>query len=149
MTLVELLIVMAILATIIGVLLPNFNEVRLATRDNRRKQDMKAIAQALELYKINQSTASYPGELSITPGNTWLDNGVTYMKAFPKDPLYDTPNGAATFFYRYYRNSTDNSKYYLGACIEDIGDPDAKTTNPAGWIGCDQGKYRWYYITEP
>lgn len=49
-TLVELLVVIAVLATVIGLALPNFLGARARARDTRRKGEMNQLKTALQLY---------------------------------------------------------------------------------------------------
>ncbi len=49
-TLVELLVVISILATLMAVLMPNFMGTRKKARDSKKVQDMQAIKNALRLY---------------------------------------------------------------------------------------------------
>lgn len=49
-TLVELLVVIAVLATVIGLSLPNFLGARARARDTRRKGEMNQLRTALQLY---------------------------------------------------------------------------------------------------
>jgi type II secretory pathway pseudopilin PulG len=147
------LIVISIISIIAGVLMPNLNDVRKASRDKKRKADLKAISEALELYKLNQDLPTYPTTAEIealTPGEEWTSEEgeiegsetITYMSQFPKDPRYD--NNPTKYFYRYYYVSS--SQYYLGACLEDANDPEVSATPPVGYFsGCDY----WYYRKEP
>jgi general secretion pathway protein G len=152
LTLVEILIVISIISIIAGVLMPNLNDVRKSSRDKKRKADLKAISEALELYKLNQDLPTYPSteEMeALTPGEEWIvegeteeDEDITYMSQFPKDPRYD--NNPTKYFYRYYLVSSD--QYFLGACLEDTNDPEVSATPPVGsFSGCDY----WYYRKEP
>jgi prepilin-type N-terminal cleavage/methylation domain-containing protein len=147
-TLIEILIVIAIIALIMGVFLPNFNEMRRKSRDQSRKAGVKAFVEALELYKINHSPPAYLSTEAfggLTPGEIWEEGGVTYMNAFPKDPLYDVD--PTEFYLRY--NRTDTVSYIVAACLEDTSDPEGKTNpNPALITGeCTSEK--WYYKYTP
>lgn len=150
-TLIEILIVIAIIGLILAVFLPNFNELRRKSRDQARKTAVKSIAEALELYKLNQSLPAYPTTASgfrfAPPLTPWIVGGVTYMNQSPQDPLYNV--NPTDYFYRYSQNS-DNLRYYLGACLEDSTDPDGRTS-PDGSVFnntyCDSQK--WYYKIEP
>ena len=54
-TLIEVLVVIAILAGLVAILFPNFMDVRERARDSQRKSDLKNYQKALEFYKDNQS----------------------------------------------------------------------------------------------
>jgi len=153
-TLIEILIVIAIIGLLMAVFVPNFNELRRKSRDQARKSSIKAIAEALELYKINHVPPAYPASLSsITPEEPWIEDTVTYMNQFPKDPLYHS--SPTEYFYRYQRDGSDPLKYYLGACLEDKTDSDGKSVAgmPLPWTTVfDENtcpSKRWYYKIEP
>ena len=59
-TLMELLVVMAILGILVTVGLTSYKSVQAKSRDARRKSDMRAIASALELYYNDYDR--YPGD---------------------------------------------------------------------------------------
>jgi prepilin-type N-terminal cleavage/methylation domain-containing protein len=151
-TLIEVLIVIAIIAMIIGVLLPNFNQLRQTSRDQARKAGVKALAEALELYKNNQTYPQYPTteylEGILDSGGSWEVGEVTYLNNVPVDPLFDTDPDE--FYYRYFRNTTDSLRYYVGVCLENANDPDGKPT-PDGAVFSDNecDSNLWYYKTEP
>lgn len=145
-SLLELLIVITVIAILIGVLLPNLNEARVKARDQKRKADVRALTQALETYKINQSLPSYPAAPLPNPGESWVVSSITYMAVMPTDPLYSTDQ--AKYQYRYWRNPADPLRYYVGACLEDPNDPDVKASAPGG-TGWGGGCTRWYYVSEP
>lgn len=64
-TLVELLVAIAIIATLSAILLPNFMGARQKATDSQKIQDMAAIKNALRLYYNDKQ--SYPGEADATP----------------------------------------------------------------------------------
>ncbi len=148
-TLIEILIVIAIIGMIVGLLLPNFNQLRQGGRDQARKTGVKALVEALEMYKLNQNPPAYPETatmlLILNTGNVWTENGITYLNQTPVDPLYDTdPN---KFKYIYVR--TTPQTYYVGDCLEDASDSEGRPSpNPAFDNSyCDSDL--WYYKTEP
>jgi len=149
-TLIEILIVIAIIALIMGVFLPNFNEMRRKSRDQARKAGVKAFVEALELYKLNHNPPAYIPDAdfaTITPGDPWIDNGVTYMNSFPVDPLYSA--NPSEFYIRYSRSNISNLLYIVAVCLEDPSDPEgAANPEPAVILGtCTSGK--WYYKYAP
>ncbi|PJE63835.1 hypothetical protein COU89_01140 [Candidatus Roizmanbacteria bacterium CG10_big_fil_rev_8_21_14_0_10_45_7] len=149
LTLIELLIVISVLSILLAMLLPNFNDARKQARDRRRKADVRAIQQALELYRSNQTPQSYPTGSLPAAGTAWADGGVTYMKKVPKDPLYDV--NQEQYHYRYTQVSSDT--YFLGGCLENIADNDIAPSPAAGWGTCESTDVTptplFFYTTEP
>ena len=76
-TLIELLIVVAIIGIIAGIAIPNFLGARTKARVTRAFADMRALADALESYSVDN--ISYPADLdALTPD---------YITNLPKDPF--------------------------------------------------------------
>jgi len=146
-TLIEILIVIAIIGMIVGLLLPNFNQLRQEGRDQSRKTGVKALVEALEMYKLNQNPPEYPAAIpNLNTGDSWIDGEITYLNQTPVDPLYDTNEDK--FKYIYVRTSTQT--YYVGVCLEDASDPDGRPSPDPVLFNdsyCDSKK--WYYKTEP
>lgn len=75
-TLVEILVVIAIISVLVAFLMVNFNEARQSARDEVRKSDLKEIQLALEVYKAQNKT--YPALLrNLVP---------EYIAKMPEDP---------------------------------------------------------------
>jgi len=137
-TLVELLVVMAILGILTVVTLGNFRTSQIKARDAQRKSDLRQIANALEAYFNDYS--GYPPE-SASGGMikacscgapspldcAWMDpgerefcdvNNTVYMSQIPGDPTNDSNH---TYCYQ------SNGNYYqLYAKLENEKDPEAK-----------------------
>ena len=120
-TLIELLVVIAILAGFMSLLVPNFMQVRIKSRDSRRKGDLKNIQKALELYRQSQTLPVYPPSLPTACVSSLADAGGTiYMTNVPYESLTKCGTNAANYYYK--RTGSDN--YVLAACLEDLNDPD-------------------------
>ncbi len=143
-TLVELLVVIAILAGLGAILVPNYMEARIRARDTQRKNDIKQIQKALELYKLNQTPPAYPtgtsGNGLPTAGSAWTVSGVTYMNKFPADPV------PTTYQYRYVRNAIDD--YDLCTCLENNADTQGATC-AAPCSGQCGSLTKCFSVTEP
>lgn len=144
-TLVELLVVIAVISFTIAVLFPNFMGARQRGRDVQRKSDLSQMQKAIELFKLDQNPQSYPttGAFGTTLCNkcwsTGADcSGTVYMRKFPCDPgsLAPTP-------YIYTRNTSDPLKYTVSACLENLVDPDRDTT-PVPTCGASATSYTIY-----
>ncbi len=122
-TLIEILVVMAIIGVLVTLGVGSFRGSQLKSRDTRRKTDLKQITTALEAYYNDWS--QYPlddngfiagcnGGQSCAWGGSFADqNGTIYMPALPSDPR-------ANHTYRYV-SATGNS-YILYARLENDQD---------------------------
>ena len=80
-TLIELLIVVAIIAILAAIAVPNFLEAQVRSRVSRVKSDMRSIATGLEAYAVDFNT--YPLD------NTWYINlKVPTEWPGPSEPLF-------------------------------------------------------------
>ncbi len=133
-TLVEILIVIAIIGILSSLLLPNFLGARERARDARRKSDIDAIRKGLELFKNDQSPVAYPTATSgRLPCAVPLPTTGASMGKVPCDPLGPTP-----YIYTSPVGSS-NLDYTLTACLENAADPDRDT--PATLANCTYASY--------
>lgn len=156
-TLIELLITIAILA-IIGTLgIITYSQTQLIARDARRKQDLRAIAIALESFKLSQLPRTYPlspatgtGWNYSTATNPWITNlDTNFMTVMPKDPT-NTPSGtnpwatSGGFVYAYCANAAtchsdctglNRPFFVLVAKLENANDPETIAKQDLKW--CD------------
>lgn len=100
-TLIEMLVVVAIIGLLSSIILVGLGDVRKDARDTRRIADIRQIQNALEIYySTNQS---YPQDI--------YDS----LQAAPYDPVLDPLTGAVNPYG--YERLGPNS-YLLGACLE-------------------------------
>lgn len=138
-TLVELLVVMAIMGILAVITLANFSTSQAKGRDAQRKSDLKQVSIALEAYYADHgaypvgtagkimacddsggdcTTASYPTACNWTgtASRQFCDQSNTvYMKELPNDP---------TSSRQYYYVSEDGKSYGLYAGFENLNDID-------------------------
>lgn len=101
-TLIEMLVVVAIIGLLSSVVLTGLGTARVRARDARRLSDIRHIQNALEIfYSANDA---YP-----TLGAAGFVDGVTGMESSPRDPQ----NGG----YQYI-SSASSQGYTLGTCLE-------------------------------
>lgn len=133
-TLIEILVVIAIIASIIAIAIPNYLSARQRASDTKKKQEMAQLKIALRLYYNDYN--SYPGGTSgmamngcgtngdqscattCTPGfasGAACDN--VYMKKLPAGFLA-SPNT-----YMYYQTPGGND-FCLRAALDNLSDPD-------------------------
>jgi prepilin-type N-terminal cleavage/methylation domain-containing protein len=124
-TLMELLVVMAILGILVTVGLTSYKSVQAKSRDARRKSDMRAIASALELYYNDYDR--YPADTNAiingcgtagtsacawgSPFQTLKSDGITvksvYMVKLSADPV-----GTYTYYYDVYGSQGKGFQLY-------------------------------------
>lgn len=81
-TLIEMMIVVAIIAILVGILVPNFMRARAQAQTAACEANLKEIATALELYETDNDR--YPASGTVDPSNTELQ---AYLKQTPVDPV--------------------------------------------------------------
>ncbi|MCC5877927.1 MAG: prepilin-type N-terminal cleavage/methylation domain-containing protein [Candidatus Sumerlaeia bacterium] len=115
-TLIELLIVVAIIAILAAIAVPNFLEAQVRAKISRTKADLYSIATALETYMVDHN--QYPsssGIHSVTGAVEWqnsemssehkfiapvLTTPIAYMSSIPKDPFATNfPAGEARHYF--------------------------------------------------
>ena len=134
-TLVELLIVIAIIGVLTTLLMANFIGVRQRARDAQRKSDVRQIQAALELYRSDQG--SYPSSLPDCKGQLASPDGtVVYMRSVPCDPLYPNYYYGGKYFF-----SSDSgcdsgfppqTGYHIRVCLENKNDKEGKSESFGG-----------------
>lgn len=137
-TLIELLVVISIIAILMAVATVSYANAQQKGRDNKRKSDLKAIQQSLELYfqqngKYPVSSATGQIQCNLTgdsntrgwgteffcdPTGTPDPPKVTYMNPLPKEPTFTAASDI------YYYNSAGASTYIISAKIENLNDKD-------------------------
>jgi type II secretion system protein G len=93
-TLIELMIVVAIIAILAGILIPNFVNARAQAQTAACESNLRSIATALELYYADNQVYPSASGAPVQPA-LFTANGVAYLNTTPKDPAAQT--GAATY----------------------------------------------------
>lgn len=149
-TLIEMLVVIAIISILIGIGINTFTIAQQKARDVRRKADLRSIQVALELYK--QDTGVYPvlSAANCSGGNGYHYADVvlgcaalspsfsSYLPSIPKDPLGNScPSG---WFYQdtschgyFYASPISGCGYILAVSLENKNDPDGNKALSCGW----------------
>lgn len=125
-TLIELMIVIAVMGTIIAISVGNFISAQVKARDARRKSDLSQIGKAVELYyndhgqyPLHSTTNEVAGCGSDSQqrcqwGDSFIDeHGTVYMDTIPAER-----RSGLTYVYR-----SDGLKYQLFAYLENQNDP--------------------------
>jgi len=125
-TLVEILVVMAIISLLAAIVLASFSIIRMRGRDGRRLADLKQVQNALELY-ANNNGGTYPNVTTPTPIDVALVALVpSAIVVTPSDPRQ------GSLVYLYISNkSAGSTGYCLGAVIEGTPPSPASSCAPA------------------
>ena len=101
-TLIELMVVIAIIGVLSAVILPSLNEARMKSRDTRRISEIKQISTALELYYLDnnvypptQADSRNPPNLLVPPYLPLVSALVPkYLPTKPLPPYNNSGDGA-------------------------------------------------------
>lgn len=142
-TLVELLIVIAILAILSTLGVANFTSARIKARDIGRKSDLQTIAKSLEAYvndhrtyptSLNDKILCQPTTSTICDwGSAFTDGTTIYASTLPQD---NSPN------LRYVYVSTTGTSYTLYAHLENTQDSSIITISPTVACGNKDCNYK-------
>lgn len=99
-TLIELLIVVAIIAILAAIAVPNFLEAQVRAKVSRAKNDMRTMATGLEAYAADNN--GYP---DIFTRMSRITTPISYLSTVPKDVFRIQQGGGSGFAgqQRYYR----------------------------------------------
>jgi prepilin-type N-terminal cleavage/methylation domain-containing protein len=129
-TLVEMLIVVAIIAILASVFLVGLQGFRGTAYDSRRLSDLQKVQSYLELY-YNQNRA-YPEAATWADLGTKLNGANIGVTTIPNDPL----GGAGINHYYYMYDPSSLPQRYILAAL--FSDPKSKTVlDEAGVVGLD------------
>ncbi|HTW83427.1 MAG TPA: prepilin-type N-terminal cleavage/methylation domain-containing protein [Candidatus Sulfotelmatobacter sp.] len=88
-TLIELMVVVAIIAILAGILIPNFVNARAQAQTAACESNLRSIATSLELYYTDNQVYPTASAASVQP-SLLTANGVPYLDNTPKDPAAQT-----------------------------------------------------------
>jgi len=147
-TLIELLIVVAIIAILAAIAVPNFLEAQVRAKVSRCKEDMRSLAVGLEVYKTD--TNHYPPDVQHYqwlmpppppewPNNTlfFLTTPVAYITSVPLNPFVMKGMIAGGEYYEY----ADDDCWRRCVTLEIFGLP-----LPDNFKGCDTTKL-WVLVS--
>lgn len=147
-TLIEIIVVLAIIGMLSGLAMTNFTTVIQKSRDGQRKADLRQIQSALEMYRADHG--KYPTSVPNCSPSLKGDcsSTRTYLETVPKDP--------STKIYYFYKPVTAGSpfRYCLKTCLEITNDFQKDATNnqydtECGFVSGDNancdGVKKWSY----
>ncbi len=102
-TLIELLVAISIISILSSIGYISYSSAQVKAKDVKRKQDLRSIKTALELYKFRSTSKSYPttdgaccsdgANLSSSDQKPWIPGlSSSFINSVPKDPLKDEGN---------------------------------------------------------
>lgn len=114
-TMIELLVVVAIIGLLASLILIRFNSVQKKSRDTRRAVDVDTFAKALNLYNNDFSAyPTYDGYITGSdPMSVALKNSGA-LRAIPLDPINKQVD-SVTYKYNY---SSDSESFQIQYCME-------------------------------
>lgn len=133
-TIIELLLVIVLIGVLAGIVMLSLGDQTGKARDAKRKSDVKAVQNALQLYYNH--FGNFPnnvggsirgcgsgGTSACTWGSEFSANSNVYMAQLPSDPSCEMPECPSE--YRYTRNTVDS--YSITSCLEFEQDPECTT----------------------
>jgi len=147
-TLIELLIVVAIIAILAAIAVPNFLEAQVRSKVTRCKADMRAMQTAMEMYRLDNGDYipdNFSGQQNDVGSYQKLSTPVAYIATVPISPFIETENFATTNggaqYFEYWRGVDSSGTTQWDAGSKETGilyritsfGPDAKTQWHAGF----------------
>ncbi|HEV7179963.1 MAG TPA: prepilin-type N-terminal cleavage/methylation domain-containing protein [Candidatus Baltobacteraceae bacterium] len=105
-TLIEMMIVVAIIAILVAILVPNFIRARAQAQTAACEANLKEIATILELYQTDHQTYPTGNNTPVTIADTDL---APYLKQTPVDPV----NPSGTYEFTVSNGGTGNPSYTI------------------------------------
>jgi prepilin-type N-terminal cleavage/methylation domain-containing protein len=90
-TLIELLIVVAIIAILAAIAVPNFLEAQTRSKVSRAKADMRSLATALEAYTVDNNQPPRSNPSNIVPDTATDDGHMLDLPFFDRFVILTTP----------------------------------------------------------
>jgi prepilin-type N-terminal cleavage/methylation domain-containing protein len=121
-TLIELLIVVAIIAILAAIAVPNFLEAQVRSKVSRGRADMRSLVTALEAYGVDNRTYPPAGDRDVCDNNpvsgtafhsripTFITTPIAYITSIPIDPFVSSNT---TFSSTCYPEATQVGKRYV------------------------------------
>ncbi len=128
-TLIELLIVVAIIAILAAIAVPNFMEAQVRSKVSRVKADLRAMMTAQEMYRLDNNEYipdNYPnqhtGGINNDVGSfNFLTTPISYMSSVPRSPFKEYLNVDKSFYFQYWRGGYDGTTLRLDEGSRETG----------------------------
>ena len=130
-TLIELLIVVAIIGILAAIAVPNFMNAQIRAKVARVESDQRAYATAMEMYQLDHG-GKYPPQDIIW----WLTSPMSYIASLNPDPFAPAVEGRFNFIHQYdpfYFITTQPDPSPINWSL--VGDFNIWTGYPNHWTG--------------
>lgn len=124
-TIIELLIVIAVISILIGIAIPRMKGMQDEANVTKAKAETRSLKAAVESYYINQNPNSYPASSTTICASTLNSASPTIVSEILYDPFLTTATE-----YNYIRS--DNGRYYVIFSVGVDGVADITGINDAG-----------------
>ncbi|MDX9754123.1 MAG: prepilin-type N-terminal cleavage/methylation domain-containing protein [bacterium] len=141
-TLIELLIVVAIIGILAAIAVPNFMNAQVRAKYARCLSDMKACQTALETYAVDYS--KFPPN-ALEADNGWgipkiLTTPIPYIATIPTDPFFNYKKDTDTDFYEAYVDPRGEGKYFYQEAHNEWAQNMMDPLGPKRWTYRMQGR---------
>lgn len=114
-TLIELLIVVAIIGVLAAIAVPNFLNAQIRAKISKAESELNVFATANEMYRLDHGNYYPHTNGHFAWQNKYLTTPIAYVASVPKDPFQDKlrPTDAITTltFYEYHKDPIWNEVY--------------------------------------
>jgi len=155
-TLIELLIVVAIIAILAAIAVPNFLEAQSRAKVSRVKAEMRTHAVALESYRVDNNRYPFPddvqgGDINLASPPTFFETKfpvrvttpVAYISTLADDVFRNLAENTETYLPYHY-----SSRYYAeDFSLEASSTPDEFDALVFAMLGRLNGSSQWYFLS--
>ena len=143
-TLIELLIVVAIIGILAAIAVPNFINAQLRARVTRAYSDMGALSTALDMYFLDNNTFPTSNYKESWPKRvfTRLTTPIAFMASFPSDPFRKSKIAQEHSLY-----STSGPDYTYYMCDDTDAYDGPNTRGKPGGPATYQMTFDWFMIS--
>lgn len=159
-TLIELLIVVAIIGILAAIAVPNFLNAQIRAKVSRVQSDIRALAQAHEMYNLDNNTYPPESEDNIFTGKRvrsscglfFLTAPIAYMSSLPHDPFQDTTQlrfegTAAAYETGVQSRGKKNIAYFIFSRGPDMAEDGLYSANPFQGMQRKDGNGNTYNVS--
>jgi len=133
-TIIELLLVIAIIGLIASIIVIATAGARAQTRDTKRKAETDSIRKAIEMYYADYDQYPIETEWTKLEEDTELQNALSkYLPTIPKDPLYGKTKDTGEPFSYQYKSNPEGTEYKIHVEVETGTYASYEQASSGGW----------------